>query len=395
MKINYKGFMRERIRKNPVTINPNASFFEARKLIWQKGVRHLPVVDETNRLLGIVTERDIRKAGPSDVDMVRVQDAANLLKNLKVSAFMTPKEKLVTITPDTIIEEAIQLMHDNKIGCLPVLEGGKLYGLFTETDALDHLVDVFGSKEKGTRLTVALEDKPGMMLGVFEIFKKHNVNVTSMVSPSFMVEGKRIAAIRIRTEEYEPIVKDLEKAGYAVLSMGKWPSAEFMIPQIKKILYATDLSKNSAYAFFYAVDMAKSHKASIVILHSIEPIRRIYDDGAGVDIEGAMKKVKQQEKEMDIEEIKKRLQEFCKNTETQIGFPCVELVSKILVPLGHPVEEILKTADDEGCDAIVLGTHGKGFLEQTFLGSVAGSVLERTRKPVFIIPLPSEKTNID
>jgi len=395
MKINYKGFMRERIRKNPVTINPNASFFEARKLIWQKGVRHLPVVDETNRLLGIVTERDIRKAGPSDVDMVRVQDAANLLKNLKVSAFMTPKEKLVTITPDTIIEEAIQLMHDNKIGCLPVLEGGKLYGIFTETDALDHLVDVFGSKEKGTRLTVALEDKPGMMLGVFEIFKKHNVNVTSMVSPSFMVEGKRIAAIRIRTEEYEPIVKDLEKAGYAVLSMGKWPSAEFMIPQIKKILYATDLSKNSAYAFFYAVDMAKSHKASIVILHSIEPIRRIYDDGAGVDIEGAMKKVKQQEKEMDIEEIKKRLQEFCKNTETQIGFPCVELVSKILVPLGHPVEEILKTADDEGCDAIVLGTHGKGFLEQTFLGSVAGSVLERTRKPVFIIPLPSEKTNID
>jgi len=222
MKINYKGFMRERIRKNPVTINPNASFFEARKLIWQKGVRHLPVVDETNRLLGIVTERDIREAGPSDVDVVRVQDAANLLKNLKVSTFMTPKEKLVTITPDTIIEEAVQLMHDNKIGCLPVLEGGKLYGIFTESDALDHLVDVFGSKEKGTRLTVALEDKPGMMLGVLEIFKKYNVNVTSMVSPSFMVEGKRIAAIRIRAEEYEPIVKDLEKAGYAVLSIGKW-----------------------------------------------------------------------------------------------------------------------------------------------------------------------------
>jgi acetoin utilization protein AcuB len=222
MKIHYKGFMRERIRKNPFTINPNASFFEARKLIWEKGVRHLPVVDETNRLLGIVTESDIRKAGPSDVDMLRVQEAAYLLKNLKVSAFMTPKEKLVTITPDALIEEAVQLMHDNKIGCLPVLEGGKLYGIFTETDALDHLVNVFGSKEKGTRLTVALEDKPGMMLGVFEIFKKHNVNVTSIVSPSFMVEGKRIAAIRIRTEEYEPIVKDLEKAGYAVLSIGKW-----------------------------------------------------------------------------------------------------------------------------------------------------------------------------
>lgn len=168
-----------------------------------------------------------------------------------------------------------------------------------------------------------------------------------------------------------------------------------MIPQIKKILYATDLSKNSAYAFFYAVDMAKKCNAIIIILHAIEPIRQnIYAEG-GLGLEGMLKDAKKQEQEMNTEEIKKRLQEFCKKTETQIGFPCVQLVSKILVPVGHPVEEILKATDDEGCDAIVLGTHGKGFLRQTFLGSVSVSVLERTRKPVFIIPLPSEKTNID
>jgi len=170
-----------------------------------------------------------------------------------------------------------------------------------------------------------------------------------------------------------------------------------MIPQINKILYATDLSKNSAYAFFYAVDMAKRHNARIVILHSVEPIRRIYDDSGGASsrIEQVLERAKKQEQEVDFEEIKERLQEFCKRTETQIGSPCVELVSKILVPLGHPVEEILKSADEEGCDVIVLGTHGKGFLRQTFLGSVAGSVLERTRKPVFIISLPSENTDID
>ena len=98
---------------------------------------------------------------------------------------------------------------------------------------------------------------------------------------------------------------------------------------------------------------------------------------------------------MNIEEIKKRVQEVCKRTEAQMGSACLNLVSKVLVPLGYPVEEILKAGDEEGCDAIVLGTHGKGFLRQTFLGSVAGSVLERSRKPVFIIPLPSEKTTID
>lgn len=224
MKIQYKGFMRERIRRNPVTIDPDASFFKVRDYIHVMGIRHLPVVDKNDRLVGIVTDRDIREAAPSDAASLSIHELSNLLAKLKVSAFMTPRKKLITITPDTLIEEAVQLMHDHKIGCLPVLEGDKLYGIFTETDALDHLVDVFGLKQAGTRLTIALEDKPGTMLGVFEIFKKHNINVISLVSPSLMVKGKRVAAIRIGTEKYEPIVKDLEKAGYAVLSIGKWPS---------------------------------------------------------------------------------------------------------------------------------------------------------------------------
>lgn len=224
MRIDYKGYMREMIQKNPVTINPDASFFEARNLIHDKGVRHLPVVDKNQHLVGIVTDRDIREAAPSDATLLSVQELNYLLGKLKVSGIMTPKDKLITITPDTLIEEAVQRMHDNKIGCLPVLEGEKLFGLFTETDALAHLVDIFGYKQKGTRLTIALEDKPGSMLGILEIFKKHNANVISVVSPSFMVEGKRIAAIRAKTDEAEDIVKDLEKSGYPVLSIGKWPS---------------------------------------------------------------------------------------------------------------------------------------------------------------------------
>ena len=166
-----------------------------------------------------------------------------------------------------------------------------------------------------------------------------------------------------------------------------------MIPEIRKILYTTDLSKNASYAFFYAVDMARRHNAKIVILHSVEPGRRI--SYAGSRVEGLFVKAKEEEQKTDFEEIKKRLGEFCKRMENQISPPCADLVSKILVPLGHPVEEILKAADEEECDAIVLGTHGKGFLKQTFLGSVAVSVLERTQKPVFIIPLPSEKAEMD
>lgn len=167
------------------------------------------------------------------------------------------------------------------------------------------------------------------------------------------------------------------------------------LPQITKILYATDLTKNSAYAFSYAIDMARKNSATVVILHVLPPFSPSVYGEAGPRVEEILKEGKKREREMDIEEIKRNIQDFCKRAEIQLECPCVQIVSEILVTIGHTVDEILKTAEDEGCDAIVLGTHGKGFLRHTFLGSVAADVLARTRKPVFIIPLPSDKTDIE
>jgi len=163
-----------------------------------------------------------------------------------------------------------------------------------------------------------------------------------------------------------------------------------MIPKIKKILYCTDLSKNSSYAFLFAIDMAKKHDAKIVVLHAIDPIPPYVDFYTGLTDE---KRQKQQE-EM-VKDLKKHLQGFCKRAETHIGPPCTELVSNILVLNAHPPEAILKAADEEDCDMIVLGTHGKGFLTHAFIGSVSKAVLYRTRKPIFIIPLPPEKASFD
>ena len=158
-----------------------------------------------------------------------------------------------------------------------------------------------------------------------------------------------------------------------------------MVPQIKKILFATDLSENSFRAFLYAVDMARSHDAKIIVLHAVEPLPK------EVRFVGVLQRIEEKERREMIEQIQKLVQEFCKGAEVQVGPPCIKLASKILVRIGHPPEEILKAADEEGCDVIVLGTHGKGFLVHTFLGSVSNAVLHRTRKPVFIVPLPAEK----
>jgi nucleotide-binding universal stress UspA family protein len=167
-----------------------------------------------------------------------------------------------------------------------------------------------------------------------------------------------------------------------------------MIPQIKKILYATDLSKNSVFAFRYATKFAEKYDAEIVILHVIEPIPSVAKHYMKIYVDEANwgEKIRY-EQDLAIERIKKRLQEFCKQ-ETQEAPQCLAQVSNILVRPGYPVEEILKAADEEHCSMIVLGTHGKGFLKQTFLGSVAHSVLDRAKKPVFIVPLTQEETGL-
>jgi len=223
MGIDYEGYIKEKMQKNPITISPEASFYEARAIIRDKGIRHLPVVDRDHRLVGLVTDNDIRGAAPSDATSLSVHELHYLLGKLKVSAFMTPKNKLITITPETIIERAAQLLHEHKVGCLPVVEGDKLIGIITETDILSHFVDLFGLNKMGTRLTIALEDKPGQLHGILEVIKNFNVNIITVAGGTFKVQGKRLVVIRIETQDYQALVNGLEKAGYEVLSIDKWP----------------------------------------------------------------------------------------------------------------------------------------------------------------------------
>jgi len=158
-----------------------------------------------------------------------------------------------------------------------------------------------------------------------------------------------------------------------------------MIPPIKRILYATDLSKNSVYAYYYAVDLAKKHDAEIVILNVIEPISaKAY--GSGKD------KLERDQHRTSVEVIQNRILTFCERVGQRNEAACTVLIAKISVQIGEPVEEILKAVDDERCDMIVLGKHGKGFLAKVLLGSVSRAVLDRARKPVFLIPLPSDDT---
>ncbi|WP_287155144.1 CBS domain-containing protein [Candidatus Solincola tengchongensis] len=134
--------VRERMSTDPVTLSPDDTLREARRLIRELGLRRFPVVEE-GRLVGIVTDRDVRQADMSSAVVQERRYVEYILDRIQVRGIMTPDP--ITVTPDTPLEEAARLILDNKIGGLPVVEGGRLVGIITETDLIRTLVEMLES----------------------------------------------------------------------------------------------------------------------------------------------------------------------------------------------------------------------------------------------------------
>jgi len=167
-----------------------------------------------------------------------------------------------------------------------------------------------------------------------------------------------------------------------------------MIPRIKKILYATDLTKNSAYAFRYAVNSAQKHDAEIHILHVIEDIpsqtQAMLYNFMGPD---KMEKLRVENRSYFVSRIEERINEFARR-ELQKDPETLKRIASVQVIIGEPAEGILKKMEELEADILVLGMHGRDIIKHTFLGRVSERVLHRIRKPVYIIPIPEGDTDM-
>lgn len=166
-----------------------------------------------------------------------------------------------------------------------------------------------------------------------------------------------------------------------------------MLPSIRNILYATDLSKNSAFAFRYAMKLAREMDAKVTILNILPmvdlPMEVAIITQMGEDEYYKLRKEKISE---TIEKIKGRINDFC--VKELKGVECEkDMISSIMVHEGDVVDEILKTAKKLDSDIIILGAHGKGILTYTFLGSVSQKVLRKSRRPVLVVPIPKDATD--
>jgi acetoin utilization protein AcuB len=182
------------------TVNLDSPLSDAVKMLREKKIKHLPVVDKKKAVIGVLSDRDIKEYMPSKATTLDVYELHNVLIETKVSKVM--KKKVFTAKPDLPIEEAAMLMYDNNIGCLPIVEDNKLVGIISDRDLFRVLVDITGVRQGGDRFYVVMPDKPGVTGEVLDIVKKHGFRVDSVLTTYEGVEkGYKRVVVRTAGKE--------------------------------------------------------------------------------------------------------------------------------------------------------------------------------------------------
>lgn len=194
------------------TISSKESIFNAMNILKGKRINRLPVVDN-GRLVGIVTDGDLRAASPSPVTSLSKFEMTELLS--KVTVRDVAVKKVITCTPDTLIEDAALLMREHKIGALPVLEGDKIVGIISSNDLLDAFIDIMGSRSPGKRIVIEMKDEVGVFYEVTAITKKHGVDITSLAVfhlPNHIVQ----ILTHLNGEFADEAIKEIKEKGFKI-----------------------------------------------------------------------------------------------------------------------------------------------------------------------------------
>jgi acetoin utilization protein AcuB len=167
-----------RMSKTPYTIPPTMPVDEALRRMREVHVRRFPVVDKDNRLVGIVSEKDLLYASPSPVTSLSIYEMHYLLSRLTVAEVMT--KDVISVEEDTAVEEAARIMADKKIGALPVVRDGALVGIVTETDLFKLFIELLGARERGVRFTLLVPNKKGVLAGITTGIAQHGGNIIAL-----------------------------------------------------------------------------------------------------------------------------------------------------------------------------------------------------------------------
>jgi acetoin utilization protein AcuB len=204
----------------PVVVEPKAPLRKVYREMAEHRIRHIPVVS-ADGLVGVISDRDVREALPSPMSPGEAMEFAAAMDRIPVWEVMA--EGVVTVTPRTSLAEAAHMLAGRKIGCLPVLDAGRLVGIVTETDMLQAFAALLDDLSGSPRLEVAVDDSPGRLQEVSRLFADLPLEVGTFVGAwteptSLRGATDRVLMLRFQAFEPDEVLRVLERAGIEVLS---------------------------------------------------------------------------------------------------------------------------------------------------------------------------------
>jgi acetoin utilization protein AcuB len=197
-----------------ITVEQDTSMMKASIIMKENRIRCLPVVDKGGKVVGIVTDRDLRDASPSKATTLDVYELNYLLSSMKIKDIMT--KEIVYVRPDETVEFAALLMLENKISSLPVVNNkNKLVGIITQTDIFKLLISIAGVYSGGIQFAFSLEDRPGSIRDAADVIRSYGGRIVSILSTGETAEeGRRNVYIRcsvLSEDNLRNLVKELEE----------------------------------------------------------------------------------------------------------------------------------------------------------------------------------------
>ncbi|MDL1910081.1 CBS domain-containing protein [Chloroflexi bacterium CFX6] len=199
-------FVGERMSRPVISVSPDAPINDVLAMFKKEHIRRAPVV-KNGKLVGIVSEKDLLNASPSDATTLSIWEMHYLISKVKIKNVMS--KKIVTVSRDTPIEEAARIMADKKIGGLPVVDGDRVVGMITETDLFKVFLELMGARDKGIRVTATIEDKPGELARVTKAIADAGGNFVSFGFFAGEDAGTKVLTFKVEGVKKENIRKVL------------------------------------------------------------------------------------------------------------------------------------------------------------------------------------------
>ena len=215
-------FVSQSMTRDVITINKDADIFKAKDKMTKHRIRHLPVVGKDNRIIGIVSDRDIRSALPcsllKDYDTGKTREK---LLEFKIKDIMIIDP--FTVSLSYTIQDTLLLMQKTRVGAFPVVDKqGRIKGIVSTRDLLRSFINVLGIGEPGTLLCIIAKEKIGQLKKIVDAITEENISFGSVLVARYWDEGKRAVFPYLLTKKVSHVKRKLKKMGYTLLDPTEW-----------------------------------------------------------------------------------------------------------------------------------------------------------------------------